>query len=720
MAAKMNVMVYSGTGSTTESVRHCLFTLRRLLSPSYAVIPVTGDVLIKEPWMASCALLVFPGGADLGYCRTLNGEGNRRITHYVKNGGSYLGFCAGGYYGSAKCEFEPENPDLAVVGSRELEFFPGVCRGLAFPGFVYHSESGARAADLYIHKTAFSDVKDELSDSFKSYYNGGGVFVDAKTLESHGVEILASYTEDLHVDSGEGKAAIVYRKVGQGNVILTGPHPEFTPTNLAKPINNPDYSSIIDAITVTDSTRVAFMRLLLSKLGLNVNEEPQAVPFLSRLHLSSHKPAGVTDLTASWSEIFTIVDGEDYIVDANDIFHVKQNEATFSVQGLTRAVSDIAVEVLPKALVGQDAKKASLVEEQSRQNKQNPDEDNNPKSREEQIRERVAYTESASPDRDIDYDKIVKRIVPHENELPTKRDTPFFNHESYYANLAHHHQKAQNHGPTFGTSLLYAEVTTSTSTILEKNPSLLRNLPDGFTVTATTQVAGRGRGSNVWIAPPGALMFSTVIRHSFSLTQSAPVIFVQYVAALAVAQGIKNYAPGYENVTVKLKWPNDIYAQIPGSPTNPLVKIVGILVNSSYSGSDYSLTVGIGLNLDNPLPTISFNSLLSAIGLKAMTNEKLLASILASFESLYRNFCQSGWNRELEELYYENWLHSGQVVTLEAHGGMKARVKGITRDWGLLLAEELSGGENPTGRIVSLQSDSNRFDFFKGLISRKV
>ncbi|KAL5412961.1 hypothetical protein PMIN03_004031 [Paraphaeosphaeria minitans] len=177
--------------------------------------------------MASCALLVFPGGADLGYCRTLNGEGNRRIRRYVNNGGSYLGFCAGGYYGSAKCEFEPKNPNLAVVGTRELEFFPGVCRGLAFPGFVYHSEAGARAADLKIHKNAFSrTLKEDLPDSFKSYYNGGGVFVDAKTFESRGVEVLASYTEDLHVDPGEGKAAVVYRKLGQGHVILTGPHPE--------------------------------------------------------------------------------------------------------------------------------------------------------------------------------------------------------------------------------------------------------------------------------------------------------------------------------------------------------------------------------------------------------------------------------------------------------------------------------------------------------------
>ena len=176
--------------------------------------------------MASCALLVFPGGADLGYCRTLNGEGNRRISRYVSNGGAYLGFCAGGYYGSAKCEFEVDDPQLAVVGDRELGFFPGTCRGLAFPGFVYHSEAGAKAVEVKIHKSAFGEVKDGVAETFKSYYNGGGVFVDAKKMESRDVEILASYTEDLRVDSGEGQAAVVYRKVGQGHAILTGPHPE--------------------------------------------------------------------------------------------------------------------------------------------------------------------------------------------------------------------------------------------------------------------------------------------------------------------------------------------------------------------------------------------------------------------------------------------------------------------------------------------------------------
>ncbi|KAI7217375.1 hypothetical protein KC333_g4277, partial [Hortaea werneckii] len=125
---KINVLVYSGPGSTTDSVRHATWSLRRLLGPHYAVLTISADQLLKEPWTTSCALLVMPGGADMGYCRTLNGEGNRRIKQAV---------------GLDVCK-----ETLAAGGG-------------AVPG------------------------------RFRTYYNGGGVFVDAEKLRERNVEVLA-------------------------------------------------------------------------------------------------------------------------------------------------------------------------------------------------------------------------------------------------------------------------------------------------------------------------------------------------------------------------------------------------------------------------------------------------------------------------------------------------------------------------------------------------
>lgn len=70
-------------------------------------------------------------------------------------------------------------------------------------------------------------------------------------------------------------------------------------------------------------------------------------------------------------------------------------------------------------------------------------------------------------------------------------------------------------------------------------------------------------------------------------------------------------------------------------------------------------------------------------------------------------------------MYYRHWLHTEQIVTLEAEAGVRAKIKGITTDWGLLIAEELNSYDEGTGKIWSLQTDSNSFDFFKGLVRRK-
>lgn len=56
----------------------------------------------------------------------------------------------------------------------------------------------------------------------------------------------------------------------------------------------------------------------------------------------------------------------------------------------------------------------------------------------------------------------------------------------------------------------------------------------------------------------GALVWSTVIRHPAQLGHDAPVVFVQYLVALAIVEAIKNYGAGYGDMPVHLKWPNDI------------------------------------------------------------------------------------------------------------------------------------------------------------------
>ncbi|KAK7942746.1 biotin-protein ligase [Apiospora aurea] len=666
---KLNVLVYTGTGTTIESVKHAIYSLRRLLSPNYAVIPVTENTLLKEPWGPSCALIVFPGGADLGYCRALNGQGNAIIAEYVRRGGAYLGLCAGAYYGSKKCEFEVGNKPMEVVGSRELAFFPGICRGGAFAGFQYHSEKGARAIKLNVRNDLVKGAG-TLPDQVTTYYNGGGVFVPFRGELGDDVEVLASYAEELNVDGGEQKAALVHCKVGLGSALLSGPHPEFSPVNLSKQYDVPGYDELIATLKATDNERTTFLKACLTKLGLEVSRETSAVPSLSKLHLSSLTKGEVDILLHSLEPVITRKDGEEFIKGEQDTFHLEKEETRWSTHDLKEALPPTTNGEAPKA-----------------------------------VEEEVGI---------VDYSSITKRVVVHETAWPDTKETPYFNHHAFYAGLKEYREEDAD-AEEWGDHLMYGEVVTSTNTLLEKNYSLLSKLPDGFTLTATTQVAGRGRGNNVWVSPAGSLIMSTVINHPAHLAPTRPIVFIQYLAAIAIVQAVKGYGPGYGEVPVKLKWPNDVYALDPRAETpGAYVKIGGILANCAYSDGAYQIVLGIGINTTNGRPTTSLDALLPS-HLPPFRIERLVARILTRLEALYKLFVRKGFTTELERVYYGHWLHGRQEVTLEAEGGVKARIVGITRDWGMLMAEEIG-----SGKMWALQSDENSFDFFKGLVKRKI
>ena len=716
-------------------MRHAQHALRSLLTPHYAISTITAHAILHEPWTGTCAALVFPGGGDLGYCRLLNGAGNRIIRNYVANGGRYIGFCAGGYFGASSCEFEVGNKAKEVTGERELAFFPGPCVGSAFAGFEYSSDHGTRAAELVVdaQSLAFAGT---VPRTVKVYANGGGIFKGAERMTDKGVQVLARYADDLDASAGDSKAAAVYCKFDQGAALLIGPHPEFVANEIRPAARGMD-PAVWNALEAHDSVRHEFLRACLGKLGLNANGQNDKPPTLTPIHLTSGEPKDVESILEQLEEPSTTINGTEYVKGEQDTFQLQKSDTAWSMTSLTRAMLET---IAGKSVEGDDDRKTGT------QNRLN------------EVKEEIS-----------DLSQVVKTIVTHDATLPPPDITPHFSHEDYYSALSSYRQHTATTGSNithFGSPLLYAQVITSTSTLLEKNPTFTNTLPSGAAVTATTQLSGRGRGSNMWVSPPGALMFSTKFTHPLALNVSAPVVFIQYLAAIAVAEAVRTYGISdgvneYFNVPVRLKWPNDIYAldaKYIGDKENEkvanwrerYVKVGGILVNTSYSGGDYHVILGIGVNLSNPSPTTSLNALVDALAktgqvkqpIEAMTNERLLARILTCFGELYEMFKEKGFRGDIERMYYRYWLHDDQVVTLESEGGAKARITGVSGDWGLLVAEQVrdddvrdtngdidwgakvglgvSEPQRQSGRSFALQSDSNSFDFFKGLIKRKL
>ncbi|XP_061967098.1 biotin--protein ligase 1, chloroplastic-like isoform X2 [Populus nigra] len=182
-------------------------------------------------------------------------------------------------------------------------------------------------------------------------------------------------------------------------------------------------------------------------------------------------------------------------------------------------------------------------------------------------------------------------------------------------------------------------------------------LPIGTVCVADVQYKGRGRSKNVWESPAGCLMFSFTIQ----MEDGRVVPLLQYVVSLAVTEAIKDVCDknGLPRIDVRIKWPNDLYL-------NGL-KVGGILSTSTYKSKKFNVSTGF---------------------------------------------------QTLEELYYKTWLHSGQRVIIQEKNENQVvenvvTIQGLTSS-GYLLA---IGEDN---QMCELHPDGNSFDFFKGLVRRKL
>ena len=220
-----------GVGASITCVAMTMSCLRdavaRMRLPSTVVRTTTSDELVGTQWRESCGLLVMPGGRDLPYCKDLNGEANKQIRIFVEEGGSYLGICAGGYYGSAHVEFAKGDLTYQVLGPRELAFFPVVAKGPAIPWLGYQTNAGARAAEVGVAEAGI-EVLGVAKDTLLLYYNGGCVFAP-KDEEDHQYHVLLTYKgQDLLLppDHHSEPVGMIGGRVGEGKVILSGLHIE--------------------------------------------------------------------------------------------------------------------------------------------------------------------------------------------------------------------------------------------------------------------------------------------------------------------------------------------------------------------------------------------------------------------------------------------------------------------------------------------------------------
>lgn len=253
---EMNVLVYSGPGTSVTSVQHVLQSLKKYVGRFYDIKKIDEVALSNEPWEVGCSLLVIPGGRDVPYLESIKPAAISRIKNWVANdGGKYLGICAGAYFASAKVVFD-KGGALEVVGSRPLSFFKGQAVGPLFPGFSYNGHEGACAVKL-LPSLRFD------SPPFEAYYNGGCHFLDVEATD----QIVAKYSN--------GENAIVFCGVGKGAALLTGAHIEYDSALLDIEKNVP--KRLLQELEATEMVKNKFWSDCLRLLELQVEEAATSV-----------------------------------------------------------------------------------------------------------------------------------------------------------------------------------------------------------------------------------------------------------------------------------------------------------------------------------------------------------------------------------------------------------------------------------------------------------
>lgn len=121
--------------------------------------------------------------------------------------------------------------------------------------------------------------------------------------------------------------------------------------------------------------------------------------------------------------------------------------------------------------------------------------------------------------------------------------------------------------------------------------------PEGTTVIARLQSAGRGRRGATWHSPAGGLYLSSLLRPdcwpSLQSDATSPASsLITLMAGVAVAQAVRDVSL----TAVELKWPNDVMVR-PRSGEG-WRKLAGILAEGASDGQTMrSVVLGIGINL---------------------------------------------------------------------------------------------------------------------------
>ncbi len=171
------------------------------------------------------------------------------------------------------------------------------------------------------------------------------------------------------------------------------------------------------------------------------------------------------------------------------------------------------------------------------------------------------------------------------------------------------------------------------STMDDAREAAEHGVPDGHTIVANRQHAGRGAHGRRWDSPPGTdLYFSIVSRPALTLAQMPPLTLA---VGLAVREVLAVVMP---KVEVTVKWPNDIWVSHK--------KCAGVLIETRTVGAALDAAIiGIGINVnrvDWPRELRTIATSVAEVTGHSVDRTRVLAKVLGAVEQWVDRFVAEG------------------------------------------------------------------------------
>jgi len=164
-----------------------------------------------------------PGGNASKYSKDLKGDSVQKIREFVKDGGLFQGICAGAYFASEVFYYENPKTGNKVDLKAEEDEILGVnhVKATSEPHEHLREEKIKNGCQVKVK------YKDETGEDrfLQVYYNRGPYLKEIKDNVT---------PKGIYADIYEGEVAVAENDYGQGKVVVSGVHPEFSASRLQR------------------------------------------------------------------------------------------------------------------------------------------------------------------------------------------------------------------------------------------------------------------------------------------------------------------------------------------------------------------------------------------------------------------------------------------------------------------------------------------------------